>query len=131
MNYNSRMIETMKILDMTAAEFAQKIGASRQAVSNWKTGSYDTPPKYVIRVIEIFEQIDARWLLTGVETVKSEIDENYEKMETELEDYRSRWEISTERAGLLTDKYMKQVERSDELLIKLLEAQEEIEELNK
>lgn len=60
-----RVLEVIKQSGITASDFGRKIGATRQAIANWKAGSHPVPDRYLIRIIEVFPEVDARWLITG------------------------------------------------------------------
>ena len=65
MTKNVRLFEFLKLKGISQADFAKRIGATRQQVTNWKTGTHTIPDKYIIATIKEYSDIDARWLITG------------------------------------------------------------------
>jgi len=51
---------------MTQTELSKKIGISRQNVNTWFTKGANISDKMQIRIVQVIEQIDARWLITGI-----------------------------------------------------------------
>lgn len=57
-----------KILDekkISQAEFAKLIGVSKQNVNNWYNNSSPISVDRIVQILEAYEDIDARWFLTG------------------------------------------------------------------
>lgn len=65
MTRNERLFNYLDSSRDTYADYARKVKATRQQVGNWKKGTHTIPDKYLVRTIEIYKDIDARWLLTG------------------------------------------------------------------
>jgi len=62
-NIGSRIEELIRILRITQKDFAEKINASPQTISNWKKSDPDF--QKVKSIIETFPEINARWFITG------------------------------------------------------------------
>ncbi|MCY1719112.1 hypothetical protein OU798_02075 [Prolixibacteraceae bacterium Z1-6] len=114
MDYNKRIIDVVEEKNMTASAFADKIDATRQAVYNWKKGTHNIPIKYVIEFLKQFEDVDARWVLTGLRKENAVEDEAHTKL---LEEHE---QLIAEVAELKKQmfEYMKQLlQGKDELLV--------------
>ncbi len=70
---------------MTDAEFASKIRTTRQQFSNWKNNGVDVPAKYLVRVIEEFPEVNARWLITGTHGEETEKIKSFEEYKADFE----------------------------------------------
>ncbi|WP_163321640.1 hypothetical protein [Draconibacterium mangrovi] len=64
MNRNDRLFEFLKSIGESQVDYGKTVKASRQQVSNWKAGK-PIPDKYMVKTIENYPDIDARWLITG------------------------------------------------------------------
>lgn len=64
MAQNERLFEFLKTIGETQANYGRTVKATRQQVSNWKAGK-PIPDKYVLKTIESYPDIDARWFITG------------------------------------------------------------------
>lgn len=107
MDYNQRVIEVMHQQDMSASEFARKVGTTRQAVYNWKQGTHDVPVKYVIKIIIVFDKVDARWLITGQETGVTKEDEAYQQLLEENERFKGEMSELREQIKICTEGMIK------------------------
>jgi len=67
MSLIARISKVISDNNLTAAEFAKKVGIPKQSVTNWKNGSRPVPNKILILMIREFPDVDARWLITGEE----------------------------------------------------------------
>jgi transcriptional regulator with XRE-family HTH domain len=65
MNRTERVIETAHKSGLKDIDFARRIGATKQQFANWKSGSQGVPEKYILKIIEEFPTVNARWLDTG------------------------------------------------------------------
>ena len=63
-NINERVRQVLKECGFTHTEFAKKLGISKPLISGWKQGQKVTE-RHVISIIELFPEVDARWLITG------------------------------------------------------------------
>lgn len=61
---NTRFIKLLNKSSLSSTEFGEKIGATKQQISNWKA-NYSIPIKQVSAILELFPELDARWLLLG------------------------------------------------------------------
>lgn len=66
MERNQRLFIFLSKKGLTHTEYAKRVGASRQQVSNWKAETHPVPDKYVLRTIEFFPDLDYRWFLSGI-----------------------------------------------------------------
>lgn len=71
MNVGDRIEDLRKKQGMTQEQLAQKIGATRQAVSKWESGKSYPDIDYVVRMGECFG-VTTDYLLRGVEDIKQE-----------------------------------------------------------
>jgi len=109
---------------MTQTELSKKIGISRQNVNTGFTKGADISDRMLIRIVQVVEDIDARWLITGI----MEGLEQEPKQETKTSSHNP---ISTESYEVVLGKLM---DISKELGSKLSEnkiLREQIEELKK
>jgi transcriptional regulator with XRE-family HTH domain len=67
MSLIARISKVISDNNLTAAEFAKKVGIPKQSVTNWKNGSRPVPDKILILIVREFPEVDARWLITGEE----------------------------------------------------------------
>lgn len=65
MTVNNRLHQYLKESGITQTELSQKIGISRQNVNTWFTKGANISDKMLIRIVQVIEQVDARWLITG------------------------------------------------------------------
>ena len=65
MNRTERVIEAANKSNLKDIDFAKRIGASKQQFANWKSGAQGVPEKYLIKIVEEFPTVNARWLITG------------------------------------------------------------------
>ena len=65
MNRNERVVEAAHKSGLKDIDFARRIGATKQQFANWKSGSQGVPEKYIVKIIEEFPTVNARWLVTG------------------------------------------------------------------
>jgi transcriptional regulator with XRE-family HTH domain len=52
-------------MDLKQKEFGEKLGVSKQAVSNWETGAQEIPESQILSISRAFG-VSAEWLKTGV-----------------------------------------------------------------
>jgi len=89
---------------MTDSEFAMKVGSTRQQFSNWKNNGVNVPDKYIIRAIEQFPEVNARWLITGTQGEESEKIKTFEEYKAEFA--KSYKEIIELKDRIIEDKEM-------------------------
>jgi transcriptional regulator with XRE-family HTH domain len=83
---NQRIKEYLERKKITAETFGKPIGVSRQAVSQWMSNMNGPNASTIIKIIEIYPDINARWLITGNfsyenENILNEPIEEYKKIE--------------------------------------------------
>lgn len=66
MTVNNRLQQYLQESGMTQTDLSNKIGISRQNVNTWFTKGANISDKMIIRIIQVIEDVDARWLITGV-----------------------------------------------------------------
>lgn len=63
---NKRLKLIFDSLSISQTDFRKEIGVkSKQQVSNWLNLSEKIPEKYLLSVIRLYPNINARWLITG------------------------------------------------------------------
>ena len=63
---NQRLNQYLKARNISQAELSRLLHVSRSAVSAWFNGkAEEIPARKVIRIIEIYKDLNARWLITG------------------------------------------------------------------
>jgi len=60
-----RILELLKRENITAAEFADRIGVQRSNVSHILNGRNNPGFSFIQKIMETFPSINSRWLLTG------------------------------------------------------------------
>lgn len=60
-----RILEFIESENITAAEFADKIGVQRSSVSHVLNGRNNPGFAFIQKILEAFPTINSRWLLTG------------------------------------------------------------------
>ena len=61
-----RILKFIEFKNMTSAEFADKIGVQRSNVSHVLNGRNNPSYMFIEKIIRAFDDIDAKWLLTGI-----------------------------------------------------------------
>lgn len=102
---------------------------SRQQISAWLTSKENIPDKYILRTIEMYDQINHRWLLTGeghmLATEKECCEEVKENRLNEFsEPYKHQVEL-IQQAMEVSAKYIKLLERENEEFRKRQQSGEE------
>ena len=118
---NSRVVQVIKQSGLNNVVFAQLIGATRQSVANWKQGTHNVPFKFVVKIIEEFQELDARWLLTGK---LSGISPEAEKQLDDIAEYDQLVERNKhlqERLEELTSELLSEKDQRIELMEKALQ----------
>ena len=94
MTVNNRLKQHLKESGLTQTELSSKLGISRQNVNTWFTKGANISDKMLVRIVQVIENIDARWLITGIHQghgnstkIKPQVTtENYEVVLTKLMD---------------------------------------------
>lgn len=60
-----RILDFIESENITAAEFADKIGVQRSSVSHVLNGRNNPGFAFIQKILETFPEINSRWLLTG------------------------------------------------------------------
>lgn len=64
--FNDRLQRIRRVrLDITQAEFSDKIGVNRVTINKWERGTAKPQHDELVKIIKSLPQIDVRWLLTG------------------------------------------------------------------
>lgn len=66
MTVNERLKQYLELKGINQTDLGKMLNVSRSAINNWygsKSGKIS--PEKLIHIIEIFEDINARWLITG------------------------------------------------------------------
>lgn len=86
---NQRFNEIITKNNIQQIEIAKLLNVSKQQINNWLSDiNNPIPARHIVRVIELFSNVDARWLITGeaaeneeiknrelVEALKKQVDE--------------------------------------------------------
>lgn len=67
MTINQRIKILLERLNIKQKEFADSIGCSRQLVNNWLTKNETVSPRYQLKILETYNNVNARWFLFGTE----------------------------------------------------------------
>jgi transcriptional regulator with XRE-family HTH domain len=103
-NINQRTIKILKDSGLSHSHFADKIGVSKQLISTWKNNSQAVTPKNIVRIIEIFPKVDARWLITGEKSQEINTKNLEEQISKDIESrYRELIEAKDETIQILRD----------------------------
>ena len=62
---NQRFAKILEEKNILPIEYARKIGKSKQLVSSWITDTSQISLDRIVEFLELYPDIDARWLLTG------------------------------------------------------------------
>lgn len=65
MSINSRFVELRKYLNLSQQKFAEKIDVIKQTINGIENDKYKPSSKVITSILEVFPNINARWLLTG------------------------------------------------------------------
>jgi len=109
-----RIMKVLSDHNIADTDYCKKIGIQSQVITAWKNGTRPVADKYVLKTIELFDDIDARWLITG------ERDKNIDeamKLKDEID----------KREKLINDRILKNERDLDVLRRKLNEKQDKIE----
>jgi transcriptional regulator with XRE-family HTH domain len=68
MNITERIATIIKVNQLSAATFADKLGVQRSNVSHLLNGRNKPSMDFIEKVLEHFPRVDAGWLLTGKST---------------------------------------------------------------
>lgn len=113
LSVNQRLVSFQEQENFSWEKLRIQLGVRRkQQVSNWKNLNEKIPDKFIIKLIEIFPNLNARWLITG----EGEINENNNQVNERSEVYLKRCPICNEK---------------DEIIIQLKERIKDKEELLK
>jgi len=69
-DHTQRIIRIMQDKKMNASQFAEAIGIQRGAMSHIMNGRNNPSADVITKIIDRFEDVDPRWLLTGTSTMK-------------------------------------------------------------
>lgn len=90
---NERFRSILEDSGLSDSEFCRKIGTSSQNLSHWKANNRPIPAKYLVKIIEIFDDLDARWLITGEKYEESDNDNQNKIQELTLENNKLKEEL--------------------------------------
>ena len=80
MTVNQTIEILLKNKKLTQQEFGIQLGVTKQTINNWVTGVVQIPTKHIITILNLYPELNARWLLTGAgemgEIEKSTIEES-------------------------------------------------------
>lgn len=65
MTLGDRIEEIVKMSGLTQQKFYERIGVSKSTFHNWKSGEKGIAFEYLSRILQIFEDINPRWLILG------------------------------------------------------------------
>ena len=73
MSIVNRILEILEKSGLTPSEFADKIGVQRSAISHITSGRNKPSLEFLVKIKKEFPEIDAEWLVFGLEKVEKEI----------------------------------------------------------
>jgi len=73
MSIVNRILEILEKSGLTPSEFADKIGVQRSAISHITSGRNKPSLEFLVKIKKEFPEIDAEWLVFGLENVEKEI----------------------------------------------------------
>ena len=62
---NQRLALFLESRKISQADYRLVVGVRKQQVSDWLTFKIDVPDKHIFKTIEMYPELNARWLLTG------------------------------------------------------------------
>ena len=62
---SQRLANYLDHMRISQEDYREVIGVKKQQVSAWLTFKEDVPDKHLIKTIEMYQNLNARWLLTG------------------------------------------------------------------
>lgn len=63
--FKNRLLYLMEYYQLSAAQFADKIGVQRSSISHLISGRNKPSLDFVLKIIEIFPELDLYWVLLG------------------------------------------------------------------
>src|SRR5690606_37737111 len=73
MSIVNRSLEILEKSGLTPSEFADNIGVQRSAISHITSGRNKPSLEFLVKIKKEFPEIDAEWLVFGLENVEKEI----------------------------------------------------------
>lgn len=111
---NQRIKSLLKDKDLSQSDFAETIGCSKQMISSWINGKDPVSPRYQIKILQAYKDIDPRWFLFG------------EKPAEKVEEEQATYAVVTKKDILLA-----KLETENEHLKRELDLKDEIIEMYK
>lgn len=96
MDLIDRFSYIMKINQLTASAFADKIGVQRSSVSHVLSGRNKPSLEFIQKILDTFPRVDANWLINGTTNAKAN-KEDYSKTvsQEELQETRTVETVAT------------------------------------
>lgn len=83
MELKDRIATIMKVNQHNASSFAQLLGVQRSSLSHILNGRNNPSVDFVAKLLNSFPNVDANWLITGVEPVKRSAEKHKEEKKSE------------------------------------------------
>jgi transcriptional regulator with XRE-family HTH domain len=70
-NFTNRLLKILENKNLSASQFAEKIGVQRSSVSHILSGRNKPSLDFIIKIITVFSDISLDWLIKGVKSNKT------------------------------------------------------------
>lgn len=118
---NKRLVEIQKLKNFSWEELRLQLGVNKpQQISNWVNFKDKLPSRHIIKIIELFPDINARWFITGEGNITEQTPQHV--IEEPKEIYNTKCPLCKEkdRSLKLLEKMVSELEQAcankDELL---------------
>lgn len=69
-NFTKRLLEILESKNLSASQFAEKIGVQRSSVSHVLSGRNKPSLDFIIKITTVFSDISLNWLIKGIKSDK-------------------------------------------------------------
>lgn len=74
--FTNRLLEILETKNLSASQFAEKIGVQRSSVSHILSGRNKPSLDFIIKINSVFNDISLEWLINGKKTNDFSVEEN-------------------------------------------------------
>lgn len=67
-----RLKQWLDLKGIPQVDLAKNLGLKKASINDWVSRGVDIPDKHVIKIIELFPDLPARWFITGEGTINEE-----------------------------------------------------------